>query len=134
MFQKTPYDLPADELVNRLISAAAESGPLNSGIAIDPMASSHVIDLHYLKGCLLARLAGAKTEIQSGTLVSIPTDIKVLGCDLEGCSHETPDLESGNYKVKTVWFFADRWYLELVDPKTEGGGVALYPASQFKVS
>lgn len=132
--EPTSYEISDADLINKFMHAAARAGASNSGLVIDIMASVYLEDLHYLKGCMLARLAGIKPEIQPGTTVSIPADKTVPGINLQGWSFHVSPLAEGSYTVVRVWYFKEKWYLELFGQKSKEGGIALFPADQFVMS
>jgi hypothetical protein len=131
--QKTAYEISDVELTNKLIQTAAKAGTATSGLIIDIMGSVHVTNLHYYKGCILARLAGLKPEIQPGIVVSIPAGKTVMGSGLDGFSFGIPVLPTGDYAVERVWYFKDKWHLELRGHEGLEGQASLYPADQFTI-
>ena len=131
MPRPTSYEIPDKELVDKLISVAAAAGTACSGLVVDMTTPSRVENLHYLKGCMLARLDGVKPEIQPGHEVEIPEGKKVNGKGLDGLCFGVEPLGCDNYTVIRVWYRDKQWFLELNGKSKEEGGVALYPADQF---
>ena len=131
MKEKTSYEVSNEELVERVIKAAAQAGTSTSGLVMDIMAGTKIENLHYLKGCLLARLDDAKPTIQPSDKALLDADMVVKGCDLCGHSLAVPELKKGEYTVNRVWYFQKKWHLELVGKNTRDGNMALYPADEF---
>src|SRR5258708_3477566 len=65
------YEIPIEELVERFGEACARSGTSSSGLVFDPGAGYHVIEVHYLRGALLARFANVSPPFKSQDQVRI---------------------------------------------------------------
>ncbi len=128
----TPYEYDDTKLVNAFMLAATKAGASNSGLVIDIMAGSNLEDLHYLKGCMLARLAGVKPEFTPGQLVHVSEDKKVQGKKLDGYGYDITPLSTGTYTVRKVWYMDLKFFVELQGIRSRENQTALFPAEDFK--
>ena len=119
----TAYDAPDEELMDRLIRAAATAGTATSGLCFDPAAGLHIAQMRYLKGVVLARLAGKKPPFQPDARV-VTGDQDVHDSSRQG-PYLLPKFEG---TVRRVLYAGGDWFLELE------GIIGMYRADAFRLA
>lgn len=122
--KKWAYDLDDEELLKRLVDAAARAGASNSGGIIDITAGSNLRHSQYLASVMRARLE------QAGLPPYRPGQQVVA---IEGVQDwRRPPVEKGETcTVECVWYEEGEWQLELKGKRYHEHLHSLYAASKF---
>ncbi len=125
---QTSYEISDEDLVRRFSEACVRTGVSNSGLCISPGADDDAVHARYLKGVVLARLAGKKPPYEPSQRVVVTRD------GLQGSSYRLPILAAGSqYTIEKVWYTENNWYLELKGIAAAEILSPIYPASGFKL-
>lgn len=122
------YEMPHNQLIDKLAEACARSGTANSGLVIDVMAGSYAWDAGYFKGVVLSRLEGLAPPLRPGNLVRCVRDSWKYYRD----SYEGPSNIEANVQlaVSRVWYKDGKWFLEF---KEYGDHYCRFPAEDFEL-
>ena len=124
------YELPADELVGRLMRAAAHSGLSNSGLVIDPCGPGYASDARYLAGVVAARIESKIPPFRPGEKVrATKRVVNLQGYPLIPLHGES----AGILTVKRVHYnMRGWWFLSFVEVEEADRGEPLYEAESFE--
>ncbi len=128
---QSAYDISNEELIKRLVKAAAAAGVSGSGLVYDVTAGSNSENLHYLMGVMRARLDDA------GDPPFMP-DQKMRVMREVCIGYNDPTLEKGRtLTIVRVWYvFALerwKWKLQFKEVHPQEGGWSLYEPEPFEV-
>jgi hypothetical protein len=102
------------ELVDEFMNACARAGASNSGLVIDFAAGSDRAEAHYLKGVVLARIAGVKPPLRPGRkmipLSSLPKGVVSVNYDRDSFAHL--GINPGEVcKIRRILYVEGKWQL-----------------------
>jgi len=120
MPDKWAYEMSDQELVEAFMNACARAGASNSGLVIDFSAPSDRAEAHYLKGVVLARLAGVKPLLRRGARVQVNQahsgGVRSTNYDRESYSYHK--IEPGSmHEITRVHYMDGKWELSFKGPE-----------------
>lgn len=130
MSQRNPtaYEREDTVLLGEFMNACGRAGASNSGLCISPSAGHDLLDAHYLKGAVLARLRGVKPPFEPGQILRLKKG--------ERCGGWRQPEPQGKLTVARVYFNdAGRWTLtfkEIDQFDGEGRLRDRYPVEKFE--